>query len=296
MTGKLDGFLNSRKTVIEERLPMYIKDLQAPSILKESMLYSLEAGGKRLRPILVLALLHAYGKDEEAGIPVGCAVEMIHTYSLIHDDLPCMDDDDLRRGKPTNHKIYGEATAILAGDALLTESFKMITANMPSHVSAEKRIRLVNELISAAGAEGMVGGQILDMEAESKSVSLDELQRIHEGKTAKLLSFSVIAGAILADASEKEIEKLREFSHHIGIGFQIRDDILDLEGSEDKIGKRIGSDATNGKSTYPSLLSLEGANQKLDEHIEKAKQLISELPLVKELLYEFCDMIAARDH
>jgi len=296
VTGKLDGFLNSRKTVIEERLPMYIKDLQAPSILKESMLYSLEAGGKRLRPILVLALLHAYGKDEEAGIPVGCAVEMIHTYSLIHDDLPCMDDDDLRRGKPTNHKIYGEATAILAGDALLTESFKMITANMPSHVSAEKRIRLVNELISAAGAEGMVGGQILDMEAESKSVSLDELQRIHEGKTAKLLSFSVIAGAILADASEKEIEKLREFSHHIGIGFQIRDDILDLEGSEDKIGKRIGSDATNGKSTYPSLLSLEGANQKLDEHIEKAKQLISELPLEKELLYEFCDMIAARDH
>ncbi|MCY7778247.1 polyprenyl synthetase family protein [Bacillus haynesii] len=296
MTGKLDGFLNSRKTVIEERLPMYIKDLQAPSILKESMLYSLEAGGKRLRPILVLALLHAYGKDEEAGIPVGCAVEMIHTYSLIHDDLPCMDDDDLRRGKLTNHKIYGEATAILAGDALLTESFKMITSNMPSDVSAEKRIRLVNELISAAGAEGMVGGQILDMEAESKSVSLDELQRIHEGKTAKLLSFSVIAGAILADASEKEIEKLREFSHHIGIGFQIRDDILDLEGSEDKIGKRIGSDATNGKSTYPSLLSLEGANQKLNEHIEKAKQLISELPLEKELLYEFCDMIAARDH
>lgn len=208
MTGKLEGFLKSRKTVIEERLPMYIKDLQAPSILKESMLYSLEAGGKRLRPILVLALLHAYGKDEEAGIPVGCAVEMIHTYSLIHDDLPCMDDDDLRRGKPTNHKIYGEATAILAGDALLTESFKMITSNMPSDVSAEKRIRLVNELISAAGAEGMVGGQILDMEAESKSVSLDELRRIHEGKTAKLLSFSVIAGAILADASEKEIEKL----------------------------------------------------------------------------------------
>lgn len=151
MTGKLDGFLKSRKTVIEERLPMYIKDLRAPSILKESMLYSLEAGGKRLRPILVLALLHAYGKDEEAGIPVGCAVEMIHTYSLIHDDLPCMDDDDLRRGKPTNHKIYGEATAILAGDALLTESFKMITSNMPSDVSAEKRIRLVNELISAAG-------------------------------------------------------------------------------------------------------------------------------------------------
>ncbi|MCY8025712.1 polyprenyl synthetase family protein [Bacillus sonorensis] len=296
MTNRLDEFLNTRKALIEQRLPLYIQKLQAPSTLKQSMLYSLEAGGKRLRPILVLALLHAYGKKEEDGIPVGCAVEMIHTYSLIHDDLPCMDDDDLRRGKPTNHKIYGEATAVLAGDALLTESFKMITTHVSAEVPAEKRLRLVNELISAAGAEGMVGGQILDMEAESKPISLQELQSIHEGKTAKLLSFSVIAGAILADAPEEEIEKLREFSHHIGIGFQIRDDILDLEGSEDKIGKRIGSDTSNGKSTYPSLLSLEGAKQKLDEHIKKAKQLISELSLEQDLLYELCDMIADRDH
>ncbi|MED1739682.1 polyprenyl synthetase family protein [Bacillus swezeyi] len=296
MRVKLDGFLKTRKALIEERLPLYIQDLQAPSTLKQSMLYSLEAGGKRLRPILVLALLHAYGKKEENGIPVGCAVEMIHTYSLIHDDLPCMDDDDLRRGKPTNHKMFGEATAVLAGDALLTESFKLITFHMPAEVPAEKRLRLVNELISAAGAEGMVGGQILDMEAESRSISLQELQSIHEGKTAKLLSFSVIAGAVLADAPEEEIEKLREFSHHIGIGFQIRDDMLDLEGSEDKIGKRIGSDTTNEKSTYPAILSLEGAKQKLDEHIEQAKQLISELSLEKELLYEFCDMIARRDH
>ncbi|KAA6451508.1 farnesyl diphosphate synthase [Bacillus swezeyi] len=296
MRVKLDVFLKTRKALIEERLPLYIQDLQAPSTLKQSMLYSLEAGGKRLRPILVLALLHAYGKKEENGIPVGCAVEMIHTYSLIHDDLPCMDDDDLRRGKPTNHKKFGEATAVLAGDALLTESFKLITSHMPAEVPAEKRLRLVNELISAAGAEGMVGGQILDMEAESRSISLQELQSIHEGKTAKLLSFSVIAGAVLADAPEEEIAKLREFSHHIGIGFQIRDDMLDLEGSEDKIGKRIGSDTTNEKSTYPAILSLEGAKQKLDEHIEQAKQLISELSLEKELLYEFCDMIARRDH
>ncbi|MGR3207302.1 polyprenyl synthetase family protein [Bacillus glycinifermentans] len=296
MTSKLEGFLKTRKALIEQRLPLYIQELQAPATLKQSMLYSLEAGGKRLRPILVLALLHAYGKHEEDGIPVGCAVEMIHTYSLIHDDLPCMDDDDLRRGKPTNHKMYGEATAVLAGDALLTESFKMITTHVSFNVPAEKRLRIVNELVSAAGAEGMVGGQILDMEAESKPVSLQELQSIHEGKTAKLLSFSVIAGAILADAPEEEIEKLREFGHHIGVGFQIRDDILDLEGSEDKIGKRTGSDTTNGKSTYPSLLSVEGAKQKLNEHIEKAKRLISELSLEKELLYELCDMIADRDH
>ncbi|WFA03662.1 polyprenyl synthetase family protein [Bacillus sp. HSf4] len=296
MSVNLDVFLKMRKALIEERLPIYIQELQAPTSLKESMLYSLEAGGKRLRPILVLALLHAYGKNEADGIPVGCAVEMIHTYSLIHDDLPCMDDDDLRRGKPTNHKIFGEATAVLAGDALLTESFKLIASQMPADVSAEKRLRLVNELVSAAGAEGMVGGQILDMEAESRSISLEDLQTIHEGKTAKLLSFSVIAGAVLADAPEDEIEKLREFSHHIGIAFQIRDDILDLEGSEDKIGKRIGSDTTNGKSTYPAILSVDGAKQKLSEHIEKAKELISTLSLEKELLYDFCEMIARRDH
>ncbi|MDA1474899.1 polyprenyl synthetase family protein [Bacillus changyiensis] len=296
MNSKLAEFLKTRKAVIEQRLFSYIQELQAPSSLKQSMLYSLQAGGKRLRPILVLALLHAYRKKEADGIPVGCAVEMIHTYSLIHDDLPCMDDDDLRRGKPTNHKIFGEATAVLAGDALLTESFKMITTSVSTEVSAEKRLKLVNELISAAGAEGMVGGQILDMEAESRQISLEELQSVHEGKTAKLLSFSVIAGAILADAPSKEIEKLREFSYHIGVAFQIRDDILDLEGSEAKIGKRTGSDMTNGKSTYPSLLSLDGAKQKLIEHIQKAKQIISQLSLEKELLCEFCDMIADRDH
>jgi geranylgeranyl diphosphate synthase type II len=154
----------------------------------------------------------------------------------------------------------------------------------------------VNELISAAGTEGMVGGQIADMEAENRQVTLEELESIHERKTAKLLGFGVIAGAILADAPEEEIETLRAFSSHIGIGFQIRDDILDVEGSEEKIGKRVGSDTTNEKSTYPSLLSLEGAKKKLDGHIEEAKRLIGGLSLQKDLLYELCDLIAARDH
>ncbi|UQZ46621.1 polyprenyl synthetase family protein [Bacillus sp. PK3-037] len=296
MTNKLASFLAERKKTVEKQLFVYTENLNIPDSLKKSMLYSLEAGGKRLRPLIVLAVLNAYGKSEKDGIPVGCAVEMIHTYSLIHDDLPCMDDDDLRRGKPTNHKVFGEATAVLAGDGLLTESFKLITSHVSDEVSAEKRLRLVNELISAAGTEGMVGGQIADMEAENRQVTLEELESIHERKTAKLLGFGVIAGAILADAPEEEIETLRVFSRHIGIGFQIRDDILDLEGSEEKIGKRVGSDTTNDKSTYPSLLSLEGAKKKLDGHIKEAKRLIDGLSLQKDLLYELCDLIAARDH
>ncbi|MCM3036466.1 polyprenyl synthetase family protein [Bacillus pumilus] len=296
MTSNLNEFLTTRKQTIEDYLFTYVQELTIPKDLKSSMLYSLKAGGKRLRPVLVLALLNAYGKNEEDGIPVGCAVEMIHTYSLIHDDLPCMDDDDLRRGKPTNHKVYGEATAVLAGDALLTESFRLITSQLSNSVSADKKLRIVDELVKSAGALGMVGGQFDDMEAEQKQVSLAELESIHARKTGKLLTFSVAAGAMLAGASDGDIEKLREFSYHIGIAFQIRDDILDLEGSEEKIGKRVGSDTANEKSTYPSLLTLSGAKEKLDEHITRAKEIVSNLQLEQQLLHGLCDLIASRDH
>ncbi|MBR0619658.1 polyprenyl synthetase family protein [Bacillus sp. RP12] len=296
MTSNLNEFLTTRKQAIEDYLFTYVQELTIPEDLKSSMLYSLKAGGKRLRPVLVLALLHAYGKNEEDGIPVGCAVEMIHTYSLIHDDLPCMDDDDLRRGIPTNHKVYGEATAVLAGDALLTESFRLITSQLSSSVSADQKLRIVEELVKSAGALGMVGGQFDDMEAEQKQVSLAELESIHARKTGKLLTFSVAAGAMLAGASDDDIEKLREFSYHIGIAFQIRDDILDLEGSEEKIGKRVGSDTANEKSTYPSLLTLSGAKEKLHEHITRAKEIVSNLQLEQKLLHDLCDLIASRDH
>lgn len=294
MEVNLQEFLRTRKETIEYHLPNYVVNLNAPTILKEAMLYSLEAGGKRLRPILVLALLNAYGKKEENGLPIGCAIEMIHTYSLIHDDLPCMDDDDLRRGKPTNHKVFGDAAAVLAGDGLLTEAFRVIAAH--ETVSAEKRIALIKELSAAIGAEGMVGGQIADIEAEGKQVTPVELEGIHTMKTAKLLSFSIIAGAILSDAPTAEIESLRQFGFHVGIAFQIRDDILDLEGSEEKIGKRIGSDTANEKTTYPSLLTIAGAKEKLFDHIQSAKRLLNELSLEKELLAELCELIANRDH
>ncbi|MBL7242033.1 polyprenyl synthetase family protein [Bacillus altitudinis] len=296
VTSNLNEFLTTRKQAIEDYLFTYVQELSIPEELKSSMLYSLKAGGKRLRPVLVLALLNAYGKREEDGIPVGSAVEMIHTYSLIHDDLPCMDDDDLRRGKPTNHKVYGEATAVLAGDALLTESFRLITSQLSDDVPADQKLRIIDELVTSAGALGMVGGQFDDMEAEQKQIPLSELESIHARKTGKLLTFSVVAGAILAGASDDEIEKLREFSYHIGIAFQIRDDILDLEGSEEKIGKRIGSDTANEKSTYPSLLTLSGAKEKLDEHITRAKEIVSNLELEQNLLHDLCDLIASRDH
>lgn len=290
----LNDFLSTRKQKIEEALPLYIKELQTPKSLQESMIYSLEAGGKRLRPILVLAVLHTYNKPEELGLATACAIEMIHTYSLIHDDLPCMDDDDLRRGKPTNHKVFGEAIAVLAGDGLLTQSFSLI-ANDPNCL-AEQKLRLISELVKASGAEGMVGGQVADMEGEAKKLRIEELQSIHENKTAKLLAFSIVAGAILAEAPEVDINKLREFSYHVGIAFQIRDDILDLEGNQDKLGKPVGSDTVNEKTTYPSLLTMQGAKTKLEDHITKAKQLIKSLSVPSELLEQMCDLIAKRDH
>ncbi|MED4530658.1 farnesyl diphosphate synthase [Metabacillus fastidiosus] len=296
MTVTLNDFLPSRKKIIEESLPNFIKYLEAPDTLKESMLYSLNAGGKRLRPILVLATLHAYGKKEELGIAVGCAIEMLHTYSLIHDDLPCMDDDDLRRGKPTNHKVFGEALAVLAGDGLLTQCFSIIVNEKNPEVTAEMKIRLISEFVKAAGPEGMVGGQVLDMEAETKTLTLPELEYVHENKTAKLLMFSIIAGAILADASESDIQYLRTFAFHLGIAFQIQDDILDIEGNEELIGKRVGSDSSNEKTTYPSLLTMSGAKEKLAEHIAEAKSALGNVTANAGLLEEICDLIASRDH
>ncbi|MGG4490106.1 polyprenyl synthetase family protein [Metabacillus idriensis] len=294
MTLSLDTFLSSRKVIIEKELPLYISRLAAPPSIKEAMIYSLSAGGKRIRPALVLAVLHAFEKKEEIGIPAACAVEMIHTYSLIHDDLPSMDDDDLRRGKPTNHKVFGEALAILAGDGLLTHSFGLIADQ--DGISAEMRLALISELVKAAGIEGMVGGQVADMQGEAKNLSLSELQYIHEHKTAKLLAFSIIAGAILAEASREEIAQLREFAYHIGIAFQIQDDILDIEGQQLKIGKPVGSDETNQKTTYPSLLTLNGAKQKLEDHISHAKAILGDINIHSGLLEELCDLIASRDH
>jgi geranylgeranyl diphosphate synthase, type II len=290
----LEQFSRHYKTLTEKRLSEVVNHLEAPETLKEAMLYSLEAGGKRIRPLLVFATLKAFGCKPEIGIDAAAAIEMIHTYSLIHDDLPSMDDDDLRRGKPTNHKVFGEAAAILAGDALLTLSFKLL-AEIPEEIAdGNTKLSLITNLSRAAGAEGMVGGQIADMEGESKQLSLKELEYIHINKTGRLLVYSVFAGAELAQASAVLKQKLAAFAHHIGLAFQIRDDILDLVGNETEIGKRVGSDTLNEKSTYPALLTLDGAKDALNEHIGQAKELLDQTGLETHMLEQITDLIGLR--
>ncbi|AFU14892.1 TPA: (2E,6E)-farnesyl diphosphate synthase [Bacillus toyonensis] len=296
MTIAFDTFLKESKTFVEEKLVSYANELQCPNVLREAMAYSLEAGGKRLRPLLLFATLQAFGKERNLGVGAACALEMIHTYSLVHDDLPCMDDDDLRRGKPTNHKVFGEAMAVLAGDGLLTYAFQIVMAYEQKEISAEKKVRLVLELAKAAGPEGMVGGQVADMEAEGKQLTIDELEYIHKHKTGKLLEFAVLAGAILSNATKEQEEKLLEFAKNIGLAFQIRDDILDVEGTEEEIGKPIGSDVSNEKSTYTTLFTVDRAKNILEETITKAKDAISSLQLQDEYLLSICDLIAKRNN
>ena len=242
-------------------------------ILRESMEYSLMAGGKRLRPVLLMAAADAVGTDGTKFLPVACALEMIHTYSLIHDDLPAMDDDDYRRGKLTNHMVYGDAVAILAGDALLTLAFTVILRQRD--VSAETLLRVVDEISRAAGAEGMVGGQVLDLRAEGVRISMEELRRVHMGKTGALFHAALRSGAILAGATEKQLAALTSYADHFGLAFQITDDILDVVGTSEEIGKPVGSDEKNHKSTYVSLTSLEEAQELARRTAEEAEKALS---------------------
>ena len=241
--------------------------------LRESMAYSLMAGGKRLRPILLMAAADAVGVDGTKFLPVACALEMIHTYSLIHDDLPAMDNDDLRRGKPTNHVVYGEGIAILAGDALLTLAFTVILRQKA--VPAEALLRVVDEISRAAGAEGMVGGQVLDLEAENRQISMEELRRVHTGKTGALFRAALRSGAILAGASEEQLSALTAYADHFGLAFQITDDILDVIGNAEEIGKPVGSDEKNHKSTYVTLTSLEMAQELARRTVAEAEAALS---------------------
>ncbi|WP_328703144.1 polyprenyl synthetase family protein [Alkalihalobacterium elongatum] len=292
----LKQFLQKSKLELEQQLPNCISGLKAPATLKEAMAYSLSAGGKRVRPVLLLATLHAFNRDEKIGNNIACAIEMLHTYSLIHDDLPAMDDDDLRRGKPTNHKVFGEAMAILAGDALLTYSFQLISEIPNEFATDSMKVKLIQELAKAAGPEGMVGGQVADMEGEGKNLTLEELEYIHYHKTGDLLTYSVLAGAILAGAQEEEIEQLRLFGKELGLVFQIKDDILDIEGDANMIGKPVGSDSGKDKSTYPSLLTMDGAKEKLFEHTNRAKEYLYNVKLENSLLMAITDYIVERDH
>ena len=269
MGAEMKELWQSRRTLVERALQA---ELDRTDILDDklraSMAYSLMAGGKRLRPILLMAAADAVGADGTKFITAACALEMIHTYSLIHDDLPAMDNDDYRRGKLTNHKAYDEGTAILAGDALLTLAFTVILRQQD--VPAERLLRVVDEMSRAAGAEGMVGGQMLDLEAENRRISMEELRRVHMGKTGALFRAALRCGAILAGASERQLAALTAYADHFGLAFQITDDILDVIGTAEDIGKPVGSDEKNHKSTYVTLTSLDEAQSLARQMVESA--------------------------
>jgi len=264
------------RAVITARLEQSVAEIDGcPEALREAMRYSLLAGGKRLRPIFSLIACETCGGERDDALPVACAVEMIHTYSLIHDDLPAMDDDDLRRGRPTNHKVFGEAMAILAGDALLTLAFETIAAGLPADVAAS----CVLDLAVAAGRTGMVGGQTVDIRAESRAAadgefSLSQLEGIHKRKTGKLLRSALTMGARVAKADKKQLAALESYGERVGLAFQITDDLLDIRGDAQKIGKRVGKDSGAGKLTYPGLLGSEASQARAEQLIREACEVL----------------------
>ncbi len=283
-----------RRALVEEGLVRELRTDEAfDARLAESMEYSLTAGGKRLRPILLMAAADAAGGRGEDYLTSACAIEMIHTYSLIHDDLPAMDDDDYRRGKLTNHKVYGAGLATLAGDALLTMAFELLARQQG--VSAETLLRVVREVSEAAGANGMVGGQALDLASEGKRIEMDTLRRMHMAKTGALFRAAVRSGAILAGADEAALASLTDYAEAFGLAFQITDDILDVTGDEAAIGKPVGSDERNHKSTYVTLTSLEEARRLAREAADRAHKALASLGGKTEFLDELAEYLVTRD-
>ncbi|OFI49397.1 geranyl transferase [Floricoccus tropicus] len=260
---------------IDETIREFYSEKELIPHLTDSILYSVNAGGKRIRPLFMLQTLRAFGIElTEEHYKVAASVELIHTSSLIHDDLPAMDNDDYRRGRLTNHKVYGDAQAILAGDALLLDPYNLLVS---SELSAEILVKLVRELSYASGSYGMVAGQVLDMDSEQKEISLDELKQIHALKTGRMLTFPFVAAAIVAQADEKIVEKLRTLGEHIGLAFQIRDDIKDVTADFAEIGKTPGKDIEEDKATYVKFLGLEGAKEALKNELYSARQIIKKL-------------------
>ncbi|WP_271401314.1 polyprenyl synthetase family protein [Salinicoccus roseus] len=279
----------------ESRILAHLGENHVSDTIRVASSYSIKAGGKRFRPYLLFATLEALGEDPMKGADAAAAIEMIHTYSLIHDDLPAMDDDDYRRGKPTNHKVFGEAAAILAGDTLLTESFSIVSSD--ESLSADKRISIISRIASKAGFNGMIGGQMLDMEAEGKEISFSELEHIHQYKTGQLIVLPVECACIIADAPPETSGRLIAFAEKLGILFQIRDDILDVEGDIAVTGKEAGSDERKNKMTYVSTYGLEGAHRELAALTDEAAGLLDRLSenINTEELHNLLQTFAVRD-
>ena len=269
LTFDLESYLQARKAIIEKALDQSLP-IAEPPVIYEAMRYSLLAGGKRLRPILCLATCELVGGTIEMAMPTACALEMIHTMSLIHDDLPAMDNDDYRRGQLTNHKKYGEDIAILAGDGLLAYAFEYVAAQTQG-VNPSSVLRVIAKLGNTVGATGLVGGQVLDLASEGNpDISLETLNYIHTHKTGALLEACVVTGAILGEANEETLAALSRYAYNIGLAFQIIDDILDITATQEELGKTAGKDVEADKATYPRLLGLEASKAKADELIEAA--------------------------
>ena len=267
MSFNLSGYLRERAALVDAALDRWLPGEEVlPAVLHRAMRYSVFAGGKRLRPVLILAACEAVGGQPARALPAACAMEMIHTYSLIHDDLPAMDDDDFRRGRPTSHKVFGEANAILAGDALLTEAFRLLADPLANagHDPAVL-LRVIETVARCAGSQGMVGGQVVDMEAEGQPIDLATLQYIHTRKTGALFLASIQAGAWLGGGNDRQVAALTRYGETAGLAFQIADDILDIVGDQATLGKDVGSDQARGKATYPALLGLSEARRRAEE-------------------------------
>ncbi len=289
------------QSFIEEHLTDFLPEIDHKSItLYESMKYSLTAGGKRIRPSLLMATCVFAGGDILSSLPYACALEYIHTYSLIHDDLPLMDNDDFRRGKPTNHKVYGDAIAVLAGDGLLNTAFEAMNKDMllyfdnPEHL--KRRIRASYEITKGAGVKGMIAGQVADVESEGKSISSEMLDYIHINKTGALIRASILAGAYLGGAKAEMIDDLTKYAENLGLLFQITDDILDVTGDMETLGKSIGKDEKNQKSTYVTIYSLEEARQKASEFASAAKASLAKYYDNAEIFNDLIDQILVRTY
>ena len=294
-TFDLNGYLKEQKALVETALDQSIA-IGIPKKIYESMRYSLLAGGKRLRPILCLATCRLTGGDTEMAMPTACALEMIHTMSLIHDDLPAMDNDDYRRGKLTNHKVYGDDVAILAGDGLLAYAFEYV-AKQTKNVPPENVLQVIARLGKTVGAEGLVGGQVLDLESEGKTdITAETLSFIHTHKTGALLETSVVTGAMLAGATAEEIAKLTKYSQNIGLAFQIIDDILDITATDEELGKTAGKDLAAQKATYPSLWGLEKSQAEAEKLVAEALEQLESYGEAAEPLRAIAKFIVTRNH
>jgi len=293
----LKHYLKERCQLVDSALEKYLpNENELPSVLHKAMRYSVFAGGKRVRPILLLAACEAVGGDINNALPAACAMEMIHTYSLVHDDLPAMDNDDFRRGRPTSHKVFGEATAILAGDALLTEAF-ILLSNREAADSVEpgKLLQVIGEIGRCAGSRGMIGGQVVDMESEGKpEIDFATVQYIHTRKTGALIKASIRAGALLGGADQASEKALVKYGEAVGLAFQIADDILDIEGTTEEIGKDAGSDQERGKATYPSIIGLTESKRRAAELVDVALDALAGFDDKADALREIAAYIVKR--